>query len=326
LGSSCRVEIVDPVAFAEPAGRVLQEAFEPPCLRYTPEYLRWLFGFPNGLESIGVAAFDGGEPVGFFGVMPRRMRLGDRRLAVNLISSLAVRPAWRGPLALAMYSRLLEELHRTGRPVVSYVRPGTVAERMLWWNFQRAGFQTRSLGSYRTYGAAADAAGPADGPARVEEADEDGFLEMVQSCRDAGILWRDPGRDVLRYNRADPRGCALVLIHDATGRPVGAAMVTLSQVVLPQGSESVPTIDSVFLPRPSAEALRALVQFARRRWDGQATSTVVMAPNLVGIDPGVLRAAGLRATASVFQGYLFDPMTGTKPLPAAIAGTNLEVL
>jgi hypothetical protein len=92
--SAPRVEIVDPVAFAEPASRVLREAFEPPCLHYTPDYLRWLFGVPNGMESIGVAAFDGAELEGFFGVMPRWMWLGERRIAVHLISALAVRPAW----------------------------------------------------------------------------------------------------------------------------------------------------------------------------------------------------------------------------------------
>jgi hypothetical protein len=322
-GSSYRVEIVDPVTFAEPAGRILQEAFQPPCLRYTPDYLRWLFNFPNGMESIGVAAFDGTEPVGFFAVMPRWMRSGDRRIAVSLMSSLAVRPGRGGPLALALYSRLLVELRAIGRPVMSYVRPGTVAERLLLWNFARAGFQARPLGSYRTYGAM-NAAGSTDPPARVEEGDEDAFLEMVRSCRDERMLWRDPNRDQLRHYGADPRGCALAVIRDASGRPIGAATVVLAQVVLPQGNALIPTIDTVFLPQPGVEALQALIQFARRRWDGQATSPVVTAPNLIGIDAAVLRAAGLRATPSAFQGYVFDPIADA--LPAALVGTNLEVV
>ncbi|HZW29648.1 MAG TPA: hypothetical protein VFF52_03020 [Isosphaeraceae bacterium] len=322
-GSSYRVEIVEPAAFAEPASRILQDAFQPPCLRYTPDYLRWLFRFPNGLESIGVAAFDGAEPVGFFAVMPRWMRSGDRRLAVSLMSSLAVRPGRGGPLALALYSRLLELLRELGRPVVSYVRPGTVAERLLLWNFARAGLQARPLGSYRTYGAL-NAAGPADPPARVEEGDEDAFLEVVRSCRDERMLWRDPDRDQLRHYGADPRGCVLAVIRDASGGLIGAATVVLARVVLPQGDELIPMINSVHLPRPTAEALQALIQFARRRWDGQATAPVVTAPNLIGIDPAVLRAAGLRATPSAFQGYVFDPIADS--LPAALMGTNLEVV
>ena len=38
----------------------------------------------------------------------------------------------------------------------------------------------------------------------------------------------------------------------------------------------------------------------------------------------MLRAAGLRATPSAFQGYFFAPMTDR--LPEAIEGTNLEIV
>jgi hypothetical protein len=275
------------------------------------------------MEAIGVAAFDGREPIGFFAAMLRRMRLGDRRLAVHLLSSLAVRPAWGGPLALAMYAGLLERLREAGRPIATSVRPGTVAERMLVWNLQRAGFQAHPLGSYRTYGAA-NAAGLADPAAWVEEGDEETFLDAARGCRDERILWSDPGREQLRHYRADPRGCALAIIRDSSGGPIGAALVALSRVIVPGGIESVPTIDSVYLPRPSAEALKALLHFASRRWKGRATSPVAIAPNLMGIEAAILRAAGLRATPSVFQGYYFDPMAGA--LPAAVTGTNMEVI
>jgi hypothetical protein len=323
FGTPYRIEVVDPLAFAEPASRILREAFQLPCLHYTPDYLRWQFGFPNGMEAIGIAAFDGPEPIGFFAVMPRWMRLRDRRIAVSLVSSLAVRPAWGGPVALAMYARLLELVREAGRPVVSYVRPGSVAERMLLWNFHRAGFQSHPLGSFRTYGAAsvAEAAQPT---ARVEDGDEDAFLAVARDCRDDRMLWRDPALEQLRHYRDDPRGCALAVVRDASGRPTGAALVVLSRVIVPQGIESIPTIDSVFLPRPSVEALKALVHFTGRRWDGQAASSVITAPNLTGVDAAIIRAAGLRATPSVFQGYYFDPMPDG--LPMGLMGTNLEVV
>jgi hypothetical protein len=83
-------------------------------------------------------------------------------------------------------------------------------------------------------------------------------------------------------------------------------------------------IDSVFLPHPTAEILVALIRFSRERWAGQATSPVVTAPNLRGIDPAILRAAGLRATPSAFRGYFFS--TGADTVPEAVAGTNLEIV
>jgi hypothetical protein len=268
-------------------------------------------------------AFDGDEPVGFFGVVPRRMRYGDRRLEAHLLSFLAVRPAWRGPLTFAIYTKLVEVIRAAGKPVVTFPQPGSIAERMLFWNFERAGFRTCSLGSYRTYGAVSRP-GPSVLDARAMEGDEDEFLEVIRCCRDERTLWSDPDRDQLRHYREDPSRRALALVRDGSDRPIGAAMVALSEVVSPQGLESIPMIDSVFLPRPSAEALIALVRFASERWAGRATSPVVSAPNLAGIDVAILRAAGLRATPSVFQGYFFVPMT--KAPPEAIAGTNLEIV
>jgi hypothetical protein len=113
-------------------------------------------------------------------------------------------------------------------------------------------------------------------------------------------------------------------VCDASGRPIGAALVVLSRVVVPAGIELVPMIDSVFLPRPSAEALLALIRFSSERWADQPTSSVVTAPNLSRIDEALLRATGLRATPSVFQGYLSAPMTGA-PL-GGLTRTNLEII
>lgn len=322
-GSSCRIEVLDPMTFAEPANLIIRESFKAPCLLYTPDYLRWLFSFTNGLNSIGVIAFEGDEPVGFFAVMPRRMRVGDRPILVYLLSCLAIRPAWRGPVSSDMYEAMLGVIRDVGEPFVIYVRPDSVAERKLLWNFGRAGFQSRSLGSFRTYGAA-DAADSAGSTTRVEEGDEESYLEVAWSCRNERVLWRIVGREEYLHYGADPRGCALAVIRDAAGRPIGAATVHPSQVVVPNGIESVATIDSVFLPQPTAEALAGLVRFARRRWGAMGTSPVVTAPNLQWIDPAIVRAAGLRAMPSLFRGYLLTPATGA--LPEVIAGTNLEVV
>jgi hypothetical protein len=251
------------------------------------------------------------------------MHDGRRRIATHLMSFFAVEPDWRGPQTLALYWKMIEVLQGTSKPVVTYVQPGSTAEKMLSWNFARAGFRIHPLGDYRTYGALGRP-GLVDSAAAVVEADDEEFLAVAGCCRDAGTIWSDPDRDQLQHYRRDPRGRSLVVIRDASGRPAGAAMVVLSEMLSPQGSESIPMIDSIFLPHPSAEALIALIQYARARWAGRSTSMVVTAPNLKGVDGAILRAAGLRATPSAFRGYFFTPTT--EVLPESIAGTNLEVV
>jgi hypothetical protein len=268
-------------------------------------------------------AFEGRDPVGFLAVVPRRMRLGHRRIAAHLLSFLAVRPQAPGQLALAMLGRMREVIQETGKPVVTYPRPGSFSEKALLWDFGRAGFRTCFLGSYRTYGAAGRPAS-ANLTARAEEGDEDEFLEVIQCCQDERILWSDPDRGQLRHYREDPRDRVQVIIRDSSDRPIGCALAVLSEVISPRGIDMIPMIDSIFLPQPSAEALGALVQLAQERWACRASSSVVTAPNLKGIDAGLLRAAGLRATPSEFQGYLFASMCDTRS--DEVLGTNLEVV
>jgi hypothetical protein len=322
-GSSFRVEAVDLRGFAESASRVLRNAWEPPCLLYSPEYLHWQLSFPGASAAIGVAAFDGATPVGFFGATPRWMRHGQARIATHLMSFFAVEPDWRGPQTLALYARLIEEMQKTGWPVLTFVQPDSAAEQMLTWNFERAGFRIHPMGDYRTYGAVARQK-PASLGVSVAEVDDDEFLAVARCCHDAETLWNDPDRHQLRHYRCDPRGRALVSVRDASGCPVGAAMLVLSETVAPQGPEFIPMIDSVFLAEPTAEVLIALIQFSRERWAGHATSPVVTAPNLRGIDPTILRAAGLRATPSAFRGYFFSTMADVHF--EAVAGTNLEIV
>ena len=61
-----RIERVDPLECAEQASRLIQAAWNPPCLNYTPEYLRWQFGFSGKqLQPVTLAAFDdNGDMIG----------------------------------------------------------------------------------------------------------------------------------------------------------------------------------------------------------------------------------------------------------------------
>jgi hypothetical protein len=300
-----RLQQVDPSAFIEPASRILQESWQPPCIYYSDDYLRWQFRFPGALPASGTAAFDGDEPVGFTAVIPRWLRLGGVRLPVLLSSFHAVRPAWRGPAGVGVLRAGIRSLRDMDMPVVVFTVPGSEAERMVRAAYAAFGFQCRPLGHYPTYAALARPGQPGGPVTAVEAQDVEDFAAALRACDVPRRLWNAPDRDQLEHYRKDPRERVLVRLEDPTGRPLGAAMLMRADVLTAAGRERVATIDSVSLPEPSADALRALARFAADRWADRVTSPVVMAPNLLGIDPGLLRLAGFRVTPSAFNGYLF---------------------
>jgi hypothetical protein len=318
-----RLESVIPHAFAEPASRILQEAWQPPCLRYSAEYLRWQFSFPGTAGAVGVAAFDGAEPTGFLACLPGTVHFRGRAVRVGLLCFGAVRPRWRGLIAVALYRKLAAVLREVGLPVVAFAQKGSTAEQVLVATFKAAKFQWRPFGEYPTYGRFARADRPVPGYSCTEAQDATEFLAVVRRCTDARVVWNYPGSEQLGHYRKDPRRRALVLLRNQGGEPLGAAMVIRSEIITPQGVEFVSTIDNLFLPEPSSDLLRALLPFAGTHYADQVTSPVVTAPNLYGIDPAALCRAGFRATPSCFRGHLFAG-DAADPLPGA-EGTNYEI-
>jgi hypothetical protein len=318
-----RIERVDPSAFVGPASRILQEAWQPPCVHYAPEYLSWQFTFP-GSSPFGVAAFDGDEPVGFFSALLRRFVVGQNPRRAWLACFGAVRPRWRGVgAARALYRATAVVIRASGLPAFLFTQPESLAERLLVSAFRAERFQARTFGDYRTYaclpqGTAADASFVCS----ASSADT-AFLEVARRCQEPHTLWHDPDLAALAHYGRDPRHSLRVLVHGPGGEAVGAALLARSEAVTAAGTEFSAAVESVFLPQPSAEILAALFRFAAAHYAGQVGSPVVLAPNLRGIDPGLLRKAGARATQSAFRGHLFvlgpaDPFAGAE-------GTNLEI-
>jgi hypothetical protein len=156
-----------------------------------------------------------------------------------------------------------------------------------------------------------------------EAADLEEFRAVVERCQGEATLWNAPDTRQLEHYRTDPRGRALVLARNRKGKPVGAAMLVLSEAITRQGPERVAMVDNLFLPDPTAGILKALLDAAARRWRDRVTSPVVTVPNTFGIDAGLIRSAGLRSTPSRFVGHLFTTADG--PLPD-VRGTTLEVV
>jgi GNAT superfamily N-acetyltransferase len=322
-----RLERVDPYAFAEYASRILQEAWPPPTMRFTADYLRWQFSFPGPLPSLGVAAFEGDEPVGFVGMTPRQLRFRGLSGPAYLHSFGGVRPAWRGRgLAAELYAHLLER-REPALPIVGWTEEGAGGHRTLMRAASLAGFEVPLpvLGANPVYGYRPGSA-DSDGTRLevVEDADGRAFLDVARRCRSPDTIWNDPDEVILEHYRRDPRGRLCVVVNASDGEAVGAAMLVHAEVVTARQLERVATVDSVFLPRPDLGPLASVLRFTARRWAPPGRPSVVSAPSLWTVPPEVRRAAGLRRMAKGFQGQLEVP---SRRHPYARAeGTNLEIV
>src|SRR5687767_1037726 len=108
---STRIEIVDPLAFAETASRILQASWTVPCLHYSADYLSWQFSFPGQLPNRAAVAFIDDRAVGCVAVTSRTFALGGAPFSAYVLSFVAVDPIARGRgLAAQMYSRLLDTI------------------------------------------------------------------------------------------------------------------------------------------------------------------------------------------------------------------------
>ena len=164
--------------------------------------------------------------------------------------------------------------------------------------------------------------GVAPGPLAAAPVSRERALEVIEACEAPRVLFGAPDLARLAYYDQDPRGRRLLAIEEE-GRVTALAMTFLSAVVTAQGIERVATLDSVFLPSPTADRLSALVFAAAAAFAGEATSPAVSAPSLATLDAEVVRAARLRATGTAFEASVCHPEG--HPFGGAEA-TNLEVV
>ncbi len=317
------IQQIDPVAFASAAGRILQEAWPAPCMHYSAEYLAWQFGFPGSCPGLGMAAMDGDEPVGFIGATMRNLRWRGDACEAYCVSFLAVRPDWRGQrLPARLYGALLEVIRTSALPTVTFAEPESSGEKILLSAYSNAGFKTGSLGDFPIHG-------HIPRPNAVETftkievtRDHVAFVDLIGSVTDEQTLWNVPDVHALMHYTEDPRERLLLLCRNQAGDLQGGAMVMRSEVKSADRILAVATVDNLFLREPSSDLLRALCLFAQNHWAGRI-ETSIMFPNVQGIDPAMLRGAGIRQTSGRFRGYI----SASIPHPFLEAcRTNLEII
>jgi len=315
-----RVEIIDPVLFAGIAGEILQAAWKPPCLYYSADYLSWQFAFPSDLPRVAAIGYLDDRPAGCIAATARRFTVAGETFPAYVLSFLAVHPsAGRRGLASAMKTAILDALPRH-TPIVAFCEPGSTAEGLLMRLLQRASFRVRSLLPCRAIGFLARPSSR-ESSAVAHAVDYEPFAKAASTSGDPHAVWTDINLDHFYHYRDDPRGRAMLVVHDEKSNPVGTAMFVNVEVLSTQGVQRVPMLESVSLPEPTPAALSAVFRYAAVR--AQPGSTVI-ASNLSYLDAGLLRPAGARALPSSFNAHAF--VKGQKHVIETAAALNLEVI
>jgi GNAT superfamily N-acetyltransferase len=321
------LEYIDPQAEVHAASSILSEAWDPPALAYTTEYLAWQFAFPADLAAVGVIARDAGHAIGFAAAIPRRVRFRETTISAYVVSFVAVRPMWRGRgIARELYAVLLGKLRKASTIVVTFVNSGTPAQSILESAYGTAGFVMRRLSACIGYGYIGERvpdvstiSRPVPSQGQVPPQD---WLEIADACCEDQTLWGAPTIEQLAYYLRDPRPRYLVL-HQGHEEDVVAGMLVRANVVTPKGVQAIPVLDTVFPAKLTSRALREVFAEAYRLWP-TSRSTGVSAPNLSVIDPLITRGAGARMTRARFDSYIFS--TRRDDYILAATRTNLEVI
>ncbi|MGH9467132.1 MAG: GNAT family N-acetyltransferase [Terriglobales bacterium] len=324
LNMSLAFTLIDGAACAQEASRILEEAWEPPALRYTPEYLRWQMSFPSVAGAHSAMAFDEDEPVGFAGTSARRLRNGDMGFEAVIVSFVGVRPGWRSRgIAAGLYRTLLGAVAKRGVPVVTFAQAATSGERALLRAYPEAGFRVQPLGICENYGFMGRATG-VEGDWRTYMSDDPCVFQAMEAqlIADGEVLWNMPTRGQFEHYLADPRPRKLIAVEHRSTGVRGAGFVVRTELRSGQGFVSITTLDSVWLPGRAAAGLHALLQAASRAWPDSG-AMLVTCPNLSGIADSMLSAIRVRKTGSRFSAYFCA--AGQVQWPA-FERTNLEIV
>ncbi len=322
---SVTFRVVDGPGFAEQAACVLTEAWPPPCLHYTPAYLRWQLAFPPALPA--AAAFDGEEAVGFAGLTARRVRRRGLLFDAAILSFVAVRPSWQGRgVASRLYDTLLGALGAHRLLLLRFASASAALPAGVASSFARGGHQVREFGVYPLY------TGISRREARVPgwealDADAASLLPRLAEAlaSNGNLLWSDPSPAQIAHYLKDPRPRRLIAVrHGHTGAEA-AAWAVHAQMRTARGLEHVTVLETLFVDRSNADALAALLQRACELWDQDNSGPkVVTLPSLLGFDAASLKRAGVRQTGAPYVAQLC-----AREFPEAVveaSGTNLEVV
>lgn len=287
------------------ASDLLNEAWNPPAIHYTPAYLEWQRTFPAPWPLPAATAWDGDLLVGFAGTTARRLQYGSEITWTIVVSFVAVKPdRQRLGIAAALYETLLGAVRNLGAPIVTFAVPRSPGERALRQAYARAGFQIRPFGTYASHMAMP---GTAHQPSDWEacSADAGDLLPQIAAycATDETLAWNSPDAAQIAHYGRDPRNRVFLALRKSAREWCGGAFLIQAELRSSQGLQIVPTLESVFLRRNDAAALPVLLRETLHGSGGMA-GRLVAVPNLSAFDQAALQSARIRQVGIGFQGYV----------------------
>src|SRR5688572_22337560 len=179
-----RIERVHGPDAATQASMILREAWQPPTVHYTAEYLRWQLSFPSPFPVPAFMAFDRTEPVGFAGMTARRFRCGTEVWDSGIVSFAAVRPQWRNSiLGILVYKELFSTLRDSQLPFIGFGVEGSHARQIFTLVLNRVRLHVSSLGTLLTHYYAVSSGDVPESDWEAKIVDRDGREELSSALR-----------------------------------------------------------------------------------------------------------------------------------------------
>jgi hypothetical protein len=300
------ITAVDLRTFTPTASEILRAAWKPPCLDYSLEYLAWQFGFPSDLAPVALAAYQNDQPVAFVAATGRMTNAGQ----VYMSSFMSILPGTPSSIAIGIIRQQSRLLKASGAPTVIFAQKESVGEQLLAVG-ETVGLRCYPLGEYRIHASASNLRSGNATAARVSARE---WSDPANSLQNNELLSMNFDESTLHHLEADPFGREF-LISRRNGRPDGVAMLSETRSLTPTGKQSTPTLHYVRLRDDDPDLLIALLDYARGR------GPVVNVPNVTRIPVATRKAAGLRATPSIFTGHVSTALS-----PLEFAATEFEIV
>ncbi|MBX9601793.1 MAG: hypothetical protein K2X35_12340 [Bryobacteraceae bacterium] len=317
---SLQIEEVHDLSALGEASAIMCQSWPRPCLHFSREYLEWSLGFPSSLAPLLLFARENGERIGFVAAAGRRIQVGNQTMEVYQSSFLSVL-AGEGRSTVSYQLNLTEGrwLRDQDRPFVLFAQADSPGEKMLAV-LARAGLKQHPLGQYGIHSAMPRG----ETPRQAVLVSWREWGDAYASLKPAGDSLLDAALEPeqLRHFASDPWGRAFAVAADEAGGVAAAAMIARTEMLGRSGPQSVYSLHHIRARGEDPNPLRALVNLCATRPVGDCTEPVVILASVSHLAPDLLRAAGVRASASKFKAFSYSD--GADPFPGC-TGTLLEV-
>jgi len=306
---------VDPISFANEAAGILKAAWQPPCLDYSAEWLRWRLSGPSPLPPLGFVAVSESKPVAFAAAFGVRVGSPQGMRDVYLCSFMCACPGASASVAPLLLRTEGKYFKQTAIPTLVFAQVASAGEQLLAV-LDALKISRHSLGTYVGHAGLYPSASVA--PAEITRP------ETWIAARNA----IEPGQPLveasfdcerLEYELTDPWGRQCAVAYGPDGEPAATALIGNTRTLGKNGPQTLASLH--YVRAKTAPGLSALLALALRN-EPRGVATI---PNCAAISAEILRTARIRSTPSQFACYSFSVNPQESPLTLA-AATDMEII